>query len=139
MKTVETPDCSFCKDDDGILYAQFTPGASITLEKAQECARVSFEQFPQRPLLLLISLEGLRSIDREAREYFASLPSSEVIVALVGLSPIARVIGAIFIGLTRGSRSSVRTFGSQEAARAWLTTFLPVAAVAGVDSEREME
>ncbi len=109
--------------EDGIVHLGFAPGLDLTLEKAIRYSKMRAEHFREDPLLLLISLEGIRSIDRDARAHLSNL-SGATAVALVGLSPVARVLAAIFLGLTRRASWPVRTFASQEAAAAWLRTFL---------------
>ncbi|MEQ1569384.1 MAG: hypothetical protein ABMA64_27350 [Myxococcota bacterium] len=71
---------------------------------------------------VLVQLGGVRSVTREARQFFATDPLNLSVasrVALVGSNPVARVIGNFFLGLNRSSLP-VRLFGSTEDALTWL-------------------
>ncbi len=134
MKTIETPDCTYRLDDSLIVHLGFPQGYIITRENAERCVAIGNEHFPHQPRLLLMNLEGVKSISREARMYLVSQPGPTA-VALIGLSPVARMIAAMFIGLRHQAHCQVRVFRSQETAAAWLQEFLPVAVAAGASSE----
>ena len=136
MKTIETADCRYWLDDSTIVHMEFAPGTVIDLETARRCTKIGDEHFPQQPRLLLISLEGVKSVDRVARTYFAGFPGPTA-VALLGLSPVARVIGAVFQGLRRQTTYPVRAFASEEAAVTWLKTFASTPETEPADRKNE--
>ena len=122
METLETADCRYWLDDCMIVHIAFAPGTVIDLEVARRSVEIGTDNFPQQPRLLLMSLEGIKSIDRAARTYLADC-SGPTAVALLGLSPVARVISAVFQGLRRRTTYPVRAFSSEDVAVAWLKRF----------------
>ena len=91
-----------------------------------------------RPSLSLVQLARVRSVTRQARTFFASSPENLAIasrVALVGASPIARVIGNFFLGLNKPP-VPVRLFATEAEAIAWLKGKAPWA---GLDSPADSQ
>lgn len=97
--------------------------AEVTEEVAREViARATEAMSPVRPALSLVQLARVRSVTRGARTFFASSPENMAVaskVAMVGASPIARVIGNFFLGLNRPP-VPVRLFATDAEAIAWL-------------------
>jgi hypothetical protein len=97
----------------------------VTEEVAREViARATEAMSPPRPSLSLVQLAEVRSVTRGARTFFASSPENMAVaskVAMVGASPIARVIGNFFLGLNRPP-VPVRLFATDAEAIAWLKT-----------------
>ena len=113
-------------DDDGIVRAIMHPGAVDTLETATENidAGIQTAGGVKRPLLLDIS--AIKTMNKEARDYYAKGDEREGCESAVGLiinSKISRIIGNFFLGLNR-SQTETRLFNSQESAIEWLKEFL---------------
>ena len=111
--------------EDGIARVVFLPNAVVTLEAAKEHFAACVESAQGRRVPVLGHVEGIKSVDREARQYFAGEEASRVTRAsaiLVG-SPVARVVGSFFVGLNKPS-FPVRLFTSESEAIEWLKGFL---------------
>lgn len=97
--------------------------AEVDEQHAREViAAATAAMAPPRPTLTLVQLARVRSVSRQARTFFASSPENMAIasrVAMVGASPIARVIGNFFLGLNKPP-VPVRLFATEEEAIAWL-------------------
>jgi hypothetical protein len=107
---------------DGIveyLYGHLEVNEEIAREVI---ARATEAMDPPRPCRSLVQLARVRSVTRGARTFFASSPENMAVaskVAMVGASPIARVIGNFFLGLNRPP-VPVRLFATDAEAIAWL-------------------
>src|SRR5207247_19039 len=90
-------------DDDGILHAVLEPGAEMHLDDAKESV-AQLERLAcgkRRPIL--VDMTHMRSMDREARLYFAGPATAKVEIAaalLVG-SPLAKAVGNFFMGINK--------------------------------------
>jgi hypothetical protein len=75
-----------------------------------------------KPMLTLVQLAQVKNVTRGARTFFASSRENLAIakkVAMVGASPMARVIGNFFLGLNKPP-VPVRLFATETEAIAWL-------------------
>ncbi len=123
---IETNTQLFWLGDDGILRSSMKPGAVLQLADAQEMIRklIAASDGIRRPAC--VDLAGLKSISRDARNYFAG-PDTAVVesaVALVVRSPMAKAMGNFFLGLN-ASVVPTRLFTSEPAALEWLRQYLP--------------
>jgi hypothetical protein len=109
--------------DSGIFVFRWTEGAVIDMAIAKETAERVAQLAIGRAHCILINLEGVKSIDRDARGYYAHNQGPRA-VAMVGASPVARVIGNIFLGLNRHGTLPLRMFSNEEDAVLWLKTFI---------------
>ncbi len=116
---VETAQFTFVRGDDGIVRLRFAPGVDLTLDLAKRCVAAGFPIFDNYPSPLLADFDNVRSMSREARGFFSKTPGPTA-VALVAGSPIARVIGNMFIGLLGRTPCPARIFGTKEEAVEWL-------------------
>jgi hypothetical protein len=112
-------------DDDGILHVQALPGSTQTKADAMETLAANWEISEGRSHPALVDLRGVKSVDREARHYYAQMSTRERVTAVAAIvgSPLSRVIGQFFIGLNRPPVPT-RVFTSEKEAIAWLRLFL---------------
>lgn len=110
---------------DGIIQCDGFAGTEIILQDAVDCinAQAQLAEGKKRPIL--VTLNSVKSMDREARMYFGGEEAAKNAnsTALVVSSPIGRVIGNFFIGLNK-SRFPTKLFTSEDEAVAWLKKFI---------------
>lgn len=112
--------------DDGIIRTKVKPQAEVTIEEAKEnsIAVNSFsknnEKFP-----LLIDSRNIKSITKEARDFFSMNNRESCIVAFAVIidSPVSRIVGNFFMGLNK-PRVPAKLFNSEEDAVHWLKEFM---------------
>ena len=110
--------------DDGIVRSTVLPGTEETLADAIENVRAGGQLLGGRPRLVLDDSRHIKSIDREARAYYAGPESTRMVLAaavLIG-SPIQRIIGNFFLKLNQPPFPA-RLFTSEAEALAWLKSF----------------
>lgn len=107
--------------EDGIVRIVHHPAAAVTFEDAKEtmAAYLKIAKGLKRPLL--IDTKNMRSLAREARSYYAGEEAAKVAsaVALVVGTPVSRVLGNFYLGLSN-PRLPSRLFGSEGEALEWL-------------------
>jgi hypothetical protein len=113
-------------DAEGIIRAQCRHNCDINFEDARESIRKIGAAGAGTPRPTLVDLSGARSMDREARKYFAGAETAKVesAAALLVTSPLARAIGNFFMGMNK-TLTPARLFTSEADALAWLRGFLP--------------
>ena len=122
MEPIETTDFTFWMGEDGILRLRFAPSRDLGIEVVKRSVEIGYEIFQKHPCPLLAFLDEAKSMTREARSYVSKMPGPTA-VGLVVTSPIARVIGGMFIGLLRQAPYPVRMFATEEQAAEWLAGF----------------
>jgi hypothetical protein len=112
-------------DDGGIVRALVSAHAEIDLEEAREWVRLIAVAGEGKRRPLLVELGGLKSITREARLCMVAPESTSVVTAtaLLVVSPLGRVVGTFFMGLTK-SVMPAKLFADEATATAWLRGFL---------------
>jgi hypothetical protein len=116
---MESPDFKVWLGDDEILRVQWVPGTNITAELAKQSADAVEVILKEKVYPFLVLLDGIKGMDREARLIYSGMGGPSA-VALVGVSPIARVIGNLFIGLNKQTQVKLRMFATEEEATKWL-------------------
>jgi hypothetical protein len=109
---------SVAQDDHGVVRLAWPAGADISEEAAQSamaavnriCAGV------QRPML--VDMASTASVSRQARGVFAQ-PCSAGIIALLGKSPVDRVIANFVLGVSK-LPAPTRYFTVEAQALEWL-------------------
>jgi hypothetical protein len=109
-------------DEDGFFRGQCFEGAEQTLVDAQEQVRTQAAQAEgrKRPFLMDISL--VRSLSRDARNYYTRSPEANALyscVALVVGSPLSSAVGNFFIGINKPPMP-IRVVTSETDGLAWL-------------------
>jgi len=111
--------------EDGILRVGARPGSEETLADAVENLRAASALAQGRKRPFLVEVETLRSVDREARAYYASRENTKHVSAAAVLvkSPLLRTISNFFLALNKPA-FPMRLFTSEDEALAWLKSFL---------------
>lgn len=103
---------------DGVLHLAWPPGVDVGRDEALEVVRRINELSADRNRPLLVDMRFARSTSAGARDVFG-VPHAASMVALLGESPVDRVIANFFIGVRKPARPT-RYFTSEEAALTWL-------------------
>ncbi|TNE48417.1 MAG: hypothetical protein EP343_16280 [Deltaproteobacteria bacterium] len=113
-------------EPDGILRCFFYKETKVTLQIAQELhkAFLSLNQDMKRPVLS--DVRNLRQIHREARQFFDTQAVHDVVLAnaVVVNSLLTQTVVNLFTKMSQPPYP-LRTFADEEAALAWLQTFVP--------------
>jgi len=111
--------------EDGIVRIIHVHGADVTLEDAQEtmAAYLKINKGKKRPLF--VDTKTMRSLAREARKYYAGEEAAKVAsaVAIIVGTPVSRVLGNFYIGLSNPLLPS-RLFSSEDEALEWLKGYI---------------
>ena len=109
---------------DGIFRVRAKAGTDLTLVEAREIIKKMGSLSGGQPRPALVDATGTKSIDREARRYFAGHETAKVesAAALIIGSPLSRAIGNFFMGLNK-AQIPVRLFTSEDEALEWLRGF----------------
>jgi hypothetical protein len=120
--THQAPQFSIRLGEDGIARMVWAPHSDITLDLARACDAALVQLCGGQRGPLLVELDNVRSVDRDARTYFAS-SSTVTAVAMVGRSPLAVAIGNFFIRLAHPVNPT-GLFSTEAEAVDWLKGFI---------------
>lgn len=111
---------------NGIMYFTYLEGHTITLDIAKEIVKQRLEYTNKIPYPLLVTYEGLKAMNKQARDYFAAKEGVEGVIAaaLVVNSIYTQFFGNMFLRITETSIPS-RLFTNKEEALKWLEQFKP--------------
>lgn len=111
--------------NDGILRQECVPNTELTLQDAQELITAHVKLSNGKPRPVLIYMRGVKSVTREARQYFGESLTRQYMsaVALLANSAVTKVIGSFFLRFHK-TDSPVKLFGSETEALKWLKGFL---------------
>lgn len=107
----------------GIVYFVYKPNSVVSLEAARKIVedRVKFQK--QQDFPIYCDIRGMKSADKEARNYLAKEGSSYArAVAVVVDSPMSKIIGNIYLGLNKPITPS-RLFTDEKDAVEYLKQF----------------
>ena len=109
------------RDGDGIIRVRIKPHIDLNLVDAQEALRAITVLCEGRKRPVLVDITEIKSMDREARVFFAGPETAQVesAAALVVRSPLTRAIGNFFMGLNK-PLFPTRLFTSEAEALTWL-------------------
>jgi len=111
--------------EDGIARVIHVPDAEVTLEDAQETmvAYLKVSKNKKRPLL--VDTKTMKAFARAARKYFAGKEAAKVAsaVALIVGTPVSRVLGNFYLGLSN-PHLPTRLFSSEGEALEWLRGYI---------------
>jgi hypothetical protein len=108
-----------------IVYFVYKPNVVVSLEAARKIVedRVRFQDREDFPIYC--DIRGMKSADKEARNYLAKEGSSYArAVAVVVDSPMSKIIGNIYLGLNKPITPS-RLFTDEKDAVEYLKQFIP--------------
>jgi hypothetical protein len=110
---------------DGIARTKVKPFAEVTLVEARENSIAVNNLSAGNTFPLLIDSRNIRSITKEARDFFSMNNRDSCISAFAILidSPLSRIIGNFFMGLNK-PRVPARLFTIEKEALDWLKEFL---------------
>jgi hypothetical protein len=107
---------------DGLLHMTWQAGVDVLREDAAAAVEMVNMISPDRDRPLLVDMRGTGSTTPGARDVFGTRHAASM-VALIGESPVDRVIANFFIGVRRPERPT-RYFTSQAMAEEWLKSGL---------------
>jgi len=110
---------------DEVLRSRYLPDTTVGIKEAHHEHEVFGELLEktlgQRRGLMLVDIRNVRSLSREAREFFGGEDSCALAVGLLTGSPLTRMVGNFFLRLS-GTNHPTRLFTNEEKAVEWLST-----------------
>lgn len=124
-KIIETTAYLTWMGKDGIARTAVKPNAEVTIKEAKENSIAVNSLFTGQSFPLLIDARGIRSISKEARDFFSLNNRSSFVnsFAILIESPLSRIIGNFFMSLHK-PRVPVKLFNSEQEALLWLKKYL---------------
>ncbi len=111
-------------DEGGIIHEHFFPKTDFTIQDAKQSMAVGLELSEGADFSWLIDMTNMKSITKEAREYFGEVENSHIkAVGLVTNSPVSKVFGNFFLRFNKPT-IPVRLYSSEIQAHDWLKEFL---------------
>lgn len=111
--------------EDGICRTKVKEGSDISLEDAMENTVVVTSFFKDKKFPIMIDARGIKSMSREARNHFSARgrDSKTNSFGIIVKSPISRVVGNFFLGISKPSVPT-KLFENEEEAKQWLMQFI---------------
>jgi hypothetical protein len=111
--------------EDGIARVIHVANAEVTLEAAKETMAAYLKIYDGKRRPLFVDTKTMKSLAREARHYYAGEEAAKVAsaVAIIVGTPVSRVLGNFYIGLSNPHLPS-RLFTSEAEALAWLKGYI---------------
>lgn len=103
----------------GLMRFDYAPGSVCTLAEAKENVELQRKLLDGRRMPILINVRHAKSVDREARTYYASLDDFTA-MALFGGTPVGNVIANFFIAVYGRRGIPTKLFAEEHDAIAWL-------------------
>ena len=104
---------------DEIIRFEYAKGSICTLKDAKENVAVQLKLAEGRRLPLLVDIKNCKSIDEEAKAYYAALQDFTAL-ALLGGSLLGNIIGNFFLGRYNDRGTPTRLFTNEAEAMVWL-------------------
>ncbi len=115
---------------DDILYFTYLPGVVITSDIAKEIVKERLEYVEGIKYPVLVMGEGLRSMDKQARDYFSNEGIRDILAgALLVNSVYTEFFGNFFLRITKPAIPA-KIFTDEKKALEWLQQFKPQAVAA---------
>jgi len=122
--TIDTRCSKLWLDDGGIVHEQFVPKTDLAIQDAKQSMAIGLELSKGVDFSWLVDMTNMRSITKEAREYFGKVEDSHLkATGLVTNSPVSKVFGNFFLRFNKPNLP-VRLFSSEKQAIRWLKEFL---------------
>lgn len=111
-------------NEEGIAVTKVKPKAEVVLEDAMENSK-AVNSFPSNRYSLLIDTKEIKSITKEARDFFSMKGRDSKVIAFAILikSPLSTIIANFFMGLNK-PRVPVRLFYDEKKALDWCKTHI---------------
>jgi hypothetical protein len=111
--------------EDGIARTKVKPMAEVTLKEAQENSKAVNSFYKGKKYPLLIDSRNIKSITKEARDFFSiqNRDTSIMAFAIIIDSPLSRIIGNFFMGLNKPSVPA-KLFNNENDALIWLKQYM---------------
>ena len=124
-ETRESGGFTFRIRSDGILEIRARPGSNHGTQEAKASARILRELGSSGPRPVLLVIDGIRELTREARMIYRDPATTEYVLAaaLIARSPLARLFASFALGVNR-PEVPVRIFDDEDTATKWLAGFL---------------
>jgi hypothetical protein len=106
--------------EDGVVHVNCLAGVEFCEADAHETLAKIDQLTGDRPAVHCVDLSQIKSMERACRSVFANGKNTQA-AALIVATPLSRVIGNFFLGLTK-TRFPLRLFSEVEPAIAWLHT-----------------
>lgn len=110
---------------DNILYVTYFSGNTIAIDTAKEIVKKRLEYCEGVSYPLLVIFEGIKAMDKQARDYSSKQGSEGVLAgALLTNSVYAEFFGNFFLRLTK-PEIPAKLFTDKQEALKWLEQFKP--------------
>lgn len=112
--------------EEEILVGAYRPGLEIDLNIAKQIIKERKSLMENPPYLILLDARGLKSINREAREYLSSKESYEGVLAgaLLADSVFTTYLANFFLKVTsKKDTAPIKLFTKKHKAIKWLKAF----------------
>jgi len=122
---IETSTAKVSLREDGIFHLIYSPKAEVKLDDAREIIAAQYKVLKGKKSPVLVDIREMKSIDREARQYFKSEETVKITSAdgIVVGSPVSRVLGSFFLGINKPVYP-IKLFTSEAKAIKWLKEFI---------------
>ena len=117
---VEGGKASVQLENGGLVHLRWLPGVQIEVEDARAAMAKVNQVCQQEHHPMLVDMAAVRSVSREARSVW-SIPCAASRIALLGKSPVDRVLANFFLGV-HVPPCPTRFFTSHSEAMEWLTS-----------------
>ena len=117
--------CFITWRENNIIRVKAKYNAEVKIDDAKENSQVVNELTNGQKLPLLVDITELKSITKEAREWFSNRGRESNIIAIAMLikSPVSTIIGNFYIGLNK-PRVPTKLFHNEGKALKWSQTVL---------------
>jgi len=122
---IELDVASVWRDQTGVIHVRFNPGVPHGLAAAQQVVEAHVRLADGQTCVVLADIRNVsKGADRSARKYYVSEEGAYLksAMAMVADSPIQRMIGNLFLQISRPPYPT-RLFGNPQDALAWLNRF----------------
>ncbi len=122
-KSLDTPYVHYFLQGD-LLTGTYKKSSRITLEIAKEIVKERLDFTGNQPVAVLIYNEGVKTVDKKARDYFTSDEGVQHLVAAAYVveNKFSSFIANFFVAITK-TKIPVRIFSNKQAALKWLAQF----------------
>jgi len=123
---LHTSSAKLCKREEGFIYVQIDPDVELSLRDMEEIFSAEYELVSGRKVPLFIDVRQCKLIITEAIKYWSDEKVRKFVTAVVFLisSPLHRVLGDLYITISKQSHPSILITTSEEEAINWVKGFI---------------